>query len=51
MIHDVQEASDHQKINHIFLFYKKLLKKDDKMRVKFFKNIPIPSLTEEQKKK
>ena len=55
MIHDAQEITDHQKINnHIFLFYKKLseerLQNDSKKLLEILKDIPIPSLTEEQKK-
>ena len=55
MIHDAQEITDHQKINnHIFLFYKKLfeerLQNDSKKLLEILKDIPIPSLTEQQKK-
>ena len=55
VIHVAQEITDHQKINrHIFFFYKKLfeerLKNDSKKLLKFLKDIPIPSLTKEQKK-
>ena len=55
MIHDAQEITDHHKINnHVFLFYKKpfeeRLQNDIKKLLEFLKNIPIPSLTEEQKK-
>ena len=55
VIHDAQEITDHQKINnHIFLFYEKLfeerLQNDSKKLLEILKDIPIPSLTEEQKK-
>ena len=55
MIHDAHEITDHQKINnHIFSFYKKLfeerLQYDKKKLLQFLKDIPIPSLAEEQKK-
>ena len=55
VIHDAQEITDHQKINnHIFLFYKKLfeerLQNDSKKLLEILKDIPIPSLTEQQKK-
>ena len=54
-IHDAHEITDHQKLNnHIFSFYKKLfeerLQYDSKKLLKFLKDIPFPSLTEEQKK-
>ena len=56
VIHDAQEITDHQKINnHIFLFYDKLfeerLQNDSKKLLEILKDIPIPSLTEEQKKR
>ena len=55
MIHDAQEITDHQKINnHLFLFYKRVfeerLQNDSKKLLQFLKDIPSPSLTEEQKK-
>ena len=55
MVHDAQEITDHQKINnHVFSFYKKLfeekLQDDSKKLLEFLKDIPVPSLTEEQKK-
>ena len=55
VIRDVHEITDHQKINnHVFSFYKKLfeerLQNDSKKLLEFLKHIPIPSLTEEQKK-
>ena len=55
VIHDAQEITGHQKINNpVFSFYKKLLEErlqnySNKL-LQFLKYIPIPSLTEEQKK-
>ena len=55
MILDAQEITGHQKINnHVFSFYKKLFKErlrnDSKKLLECLKDIPIPSMTEEQKK-
>ena len=55
MIHYAQEKTGHKKVyNHIILFCKKLfeerLQNDNKKLLQFLKDIPIPSLTGEQKK-